>query len=101
MSIGLIEERKLHSMSLRCKKHAKGFTQAGALRGHQRVYTTEKPHECKQCGKCFSRAGHLRIHARLHTGEKPYECKQCGKCFSQAGHLRIHAIKTSHWGEAL
>ena len=99
MSLCYVKEvqRKLQSMSSRCKECYKCFSEERNLRRHERVHTAKKPYECKQCGNCFSKSGDLKSHERVHTGEKPYECKQCGKCFSQSGDLRSH--ERVHTGE--
>lgn len=41
--------------------------------GHQRIHTSENPHECVICGKTFRPHSHFIQHQRSHTGEKPYK----------------------------
>ena len=71
MSLFYVKEvqRKLQSMSSRCKECYKCFSEERNLRRHEIVHTAKKPYECKQCGKCFRQSRHLRIHERVHSGK--------------------------------
>ena len=61
-------QRKLQSVSLRCKECCKCFSKQRNLRIHERFHTGKKPHECGQCGKCFNEAGKLKMRERIHAG---------------------------------
>lgn len=77
-----------------CEICSKKFGTPSALKIHQAVHSTDKPHQCSYCFKKFRLIQNMKTHiGKVHI-DKPFECTICQKkAFATMEKLMEHREK--------
>uniref|UniRef100_A0A2M4CZQ3 Putative c2h2-type zn-finger protein n=1 Tax=Anopheles darlingi TaxID=43151 RepID=A0A2M4CZQ3_ANODA len=79
-----------------CEICLKMFNRASSRRVHiKRLHFVEWKYECHICQGKFKDAGFLRGHGRVHSTNAPFACSHCPKRFKSSSAKRTHEITHS------